>query len=241
MSKLAGMMLLLAIALAAAGALADDHANDEPARSITVGGNGHAEVAPDRAVVTMSIVARALQVPDAQKEAADVSGKVLAMTRRLGIDEARVDTTGASVRPEYRWNRGAERQELVGYIAERRITVRLDDLDKLGALIEGGVEAGANQVSPPILDSSRRKTAHRDALRAAAEDARENAEALAATLGVTLGRPVSVVSVSDWPVPPGPTPLFARAMAANAEATETYNAADLRFDAQVTVVFEIAD
>ena len=241
MPKLPGIVLLTSIALSAGAALAADAAGDTPVRSITVGGSGHAEVAPDRAIVSMSIVARAIQVPDAQKEAADVSGKVLAMTRRLGIDSDRVDTTGASVRPEYRWNRQAEQQELVGYVAERRITVRLDDLDKLGALIEGAVEAGVNQVAPPILDSSRRKAAHRDALRAAAEDARENAEALAATLNVRLGRPLNVVAGSDRQPPPGPSPVFARAMAANAEAAETYNAADLRFDAQVTVVFEIAE
>ncbi len=242
MPRVSGTVLFLAVgALVAADTIAADSATDQPLRSITVSGSGHAEVTPDRALVSMSIVARASAVPDAQKEAADVSGKVLAMTRRLGIDRDRVDTTGASVRPEYRWNREMEQQELVGYVAERRVTVRLDDLDKLGALIEGAVETGVNQVSPPGLDSSRRKAAHRDALRAAAEDARENAAALAATLGVRLGEPVSIVSGADGPRPPGPSPMFARAMSADAEAAETYNAADLRFDARVTVVFEIAE
>lgn len=242
MLKLPGIMLLLSVAvLAAADAPADDTADERQVRSITVGGSGYAEATPDRATVSMSIVARALEVPDAQKEAADVSGKVLAMARRLGIDRDRIDTTGASVRPEYRWNREREQQELVGYIAERRVTAHLEDLEKLGALIEGAVEAGVNQVAPPVLDSSRRKAAHRDALRAAAEDARENAAALAATLDVRLGRPLRIVSGSDRQPPPGPSPVFARAMTASAEAAETYNAADLRFDAQVTVVFEIAE
>ena len=241
MPKFPAIMLLLSISALATDALAREPADIEPVRSITVAGSGHAEVAPDRAVVSMSIVARAPAVPAAQKQAADVSGKVLTMTRRLGIDRDRVDTTGASVRPEYRWNRDSQQQELVGYIAERQITVRLDELDKLGDLIEGAVEAGVNQVAPPVLDSSGRKAAHRDALRAAAADARENAEALAATLGVRLGAPVSIVSGADGYPPPGPQPVFARAMAANAEAAETYNAADLRFDARVTVVFEIVE
>ena len=243
MLKLKGILLIVAMsALAAADALADGPTDGERVRSITVGGSGYAEAAPDRAIVSMSIVARASAVPDAQKEAAEVGGKVLALTRRLGIDRDRVDTTGASVRPDYRWNRETNDQELAGYIAERRVTVRLDDLEKLGALIEGAVEAGVNQVAPPVLDSSERKAAHRDALRAAAEDARANAEALAATLGVRLGGPISIVSGTDRPAFPLSQRGFAIAAApATAEAAETYNAADLRFDARVTVVFEIAE
>ena len=60
-----------------------------------------------------------------------------------------------------------EEQELRGYIAERQLTIEIDDLDKLGALVEGAVAAGVNQVSPPQLDSSKRKETYRQALRAA--------------------------------------------------------------------------
>ena len=201
---------------------------DQPTRSITVTGTGFAEIEPDRATLHMSIVAREPTLDAAQKGAADVAKQVLKMADRLDIARDRVDTTGASVRPDYRWNREKEEQELRGYIAERQIAVKIDELEKLGAVVEGAVSAGVNQVSPPQLDSSKRKETHRRALRAAAEDAR-------------LGQVISINSGANAPRPPVPHAAGVRMMTAESDAAETYNAADLSFNAIVTVVFELTD
>jgi len=214
---------------------------DEQIRTITVNGTGFAKVAPDRATVQMSIVARERTRTAAQKRAADVTNRVLKMTDRMDIDRDEVDTTGASVRPDYRWNRDKEEQELRGYIAERRISVEIDELEKLGAVVEGAVGAGVNTVSPPQLDSSRRKETYRQALRVAAEDAKANARQLADALGATLGKVISINSMSREPRPPVPYAAGARAMAVESDAVESYNAAELSFDAAVTVVFELTE
>ena len=214
---------------------------DEQIRTITVNGSGSAEVEPDKATLQMSIVAREPTVAVAQKAAASVTNKVLKMTDRMSIDRDQIDTTGASVRPDYRWNRDKEEQELRGYIVERRIVVEIDDLEKLGGLVEGAVTAGVNQVAPPQLDSSRRKETYRKALRAAAEDARANAYQLANALSAELGQVVSINSGSNMPRPPAPYAGGVRAMAAESAAVESYNAADLSFTATVTVIFELTD
>lgn len=214
---------------------------DETTRTVTVNGTGFAEVEPDRATLRMSIVARDPTLAAAQKMAADVTNKVLAMTDRMNIDRDQVDTTGASVRADYRWNRKNEEQELRGYIAERQISVKVEDLEKLGALIEGAVSAGVNQVSPPQLDSSKRKETYRRALHVAAEDAKANALQLAESLGAGLGPVISVNSGMNTPRPPEPYPNGARAMAVESDAAESYNPADLSFNAMVTVVFQLAE
>jgi len=209
-------------------------------RTITVNGIGSSSVAPDRAAVQMSIVARSSTVAAAQEVAADVAAKVLEVTGNLGIDREQVDTTGSSVRPDYRWNREREEQELRGYIAERQIQVDLRDLDKLGALIEGAVEAGVNQVSPPQLDSSKRREAYREALDAAARDAQANAAQLASSLGARLGEVLQITTDSQ-PAPPRPFMRAAMADSMEAAAPETYNAANLEFDATITAVFELVE
>ena len=214
---------------------------DEPARSITVNGTGTAEIEPDRATIRMSIVARDEEVASAQEAASEISSRVLRLARRLGIDREDIDTTGASVRPEYRWNQEENRQELLGYIAERQMVVQIDDLDQLGAVVEGAVSAGVNQVSPPVLDSSRRKEVYREALRAAAEDAEANAEVLAESLDADLGDVISVNAGVNPPLPPIPYRAAAYNMAAGVDQAESYNAADLSFTAHVTVVFELDD
>ncbi len=213
-------------------------AEDQP-RTITVNGSGFAEVAPDRATLQMSIVAREPTLAAAQKAAADVTNNVLKMLDRMDIDRNKVDTTGASVRPDYRWNRDKEEQELHGYISERQISVQIEDLEKLGAIVEGGVGAGVNQVSPPQLDSRDRKDTYRKALRIAAQDARDNASELADALGAKLGKVISINSGSNQPRPPVPYAANMRSMSAESDAVESYNAANLSFNAAVTVVFEV--
>jgi len=213
---------------------------DDTARTVSVTGSGLVSAVPDRATVQMSIISRAKELDTAQSGAAKVTAAVLSLTDKLDIKRNKVDTTGATVRPDYRWNRETEQQELRGYIAERQMIVKVDDLDSLGKLVEGAVSAGVNQVSPPQLDSSRRKAMRREALALAAKDARANAEVLVETLGAKLGDPISV---SDGSAPPQP-PVPLRRMAATAmesDSSATYNAGDLTFNATVNVVFELTN
>lgn len=207
---------------------------------ITVTGTGSSSIAPDRASVQMSIISRSDTVSAAQEEAAGVTAKVLAMTGKLGIARDQVDTTGSSVRPDYRWNREREEQELRGYVVERQMRVDVRDLEKLGALIEGAVAAGVNQVSPPQLDSSKRREAYRQALDTAAQDAQANAAQLAKSLGAKLG---DVLQINTQSEPAMPMPMMRVAMSDSLEsaAPETYNAANLHFEATITAVFELRD
>jgi len=217
-------------------------AADDTARTIAVSGEGFVETPPDKATLMLSIVARAANVADAQAEAADVTGKVLALTKDMNIPANRVDTTSASVRPDYRWNRDKEEQELLGYVAERQMRVEIRDLEQLGEVIERAVKAGVNQVSPPQLDSTRRRDAYRDALERAAEDARQNAARLAQTLGLTLG-PAIQVDAGPMARPPMPVMRMQEAgvLAADMAAPATYNAGDMTVNATVSVVFELTE
>lgn len=212
---------------------------DELPRTITVSGFGSVETPPDRATLILSIVARDQSVATAQAEAAEVTAKVLALLEELDIPDNRVDTMSASVRPDYRWNREKEEQELRGYIAERQMRVEVHDLEQVGIVVERAVGEGVNQVSPPQLTSSKRRDAYRDALALAAEDARANAARLASALGVTLG---TAIQVDAGPRVFPPVPVMgvrqADAMAMEA-APDTYSAGDMTVTANVSVVFAI--
>ena len=210
----------------------------ELTHTVSVTGTGTSSAAPDSATVQMSIVVRAPKLKAAQGAAADVTANVLELTDGLGIDRNLVDTTSAIARPDYRWNPEKQEQELRGYIAERQMTVGVEDLDVLGQLVEGAVGAGVNQVSPPQLQSSGREKALRKALELAALDARANAEVLASTLDARIGDVISINSGSSRPPTPGPQLRMATA-SAESDAAATYNPADLTFSATVNVVFEL--
>lgn len=207
-------------------------------RTITVSGSGSSRVVPDRANVQMSVLAKSATLDEAQQTAADVTAKVLEMTDNLGIERDKIDTTGSTVRPDYRWNKEREEQELRGYIVDRQMNVELHDLDKLGALVEGALKLGVNQVYPPQLDSSKRREAYRTALAAAAMDAQANAKQLAEALGTSVGEVQQITTVSQ-PAPPMPYMRATASLAMDQGAPETYNAANLEFDATVTAVFKL--
>lgn len=226
--------VIIAIALAAS---ACGHAEDV-VRTISVNGTGSAKVEPDRATLQMSISVRAATVKAAQDEAASVSRKVLSMTDKLKIDRERVDTTGVTLRPDYRYNRDDNSQELIGYFADRRITIDLHQLDKLPAAIEGSVAAGVNQVSPPSLYSSKQRDAYRTALANAVADARANAEHLASSFDAKLGAVMQVDAGGGNPQPRPQRNVRALAMA-DGGAEESYNAADLTYNASISVIFEL--
>lgn len=236
MLKLASIVLIMATGVVFAA--------EDPARTISVSGTGYVELAPDKATLVFSIVSREADVATAQDKAAVVTARVLELADDLGIARNLVDTTSASVRPDYRWNREREEQELLGYIAERQMQIEVRDLEQLGVVIERAVKAGVNQVSPPQLDSSQRRDAYRDALEKAALDARENATRLAASLSLELGSAIQV-SAGSGARPPvdmfGGRQQVSMAMAENAAAPESYNAADMKVSATISVVFELID
>jgi uncharacterized protein YggE len=209
-------------------------------RSVTVNGSGSVNVKPDIARIQMAVTERNPSLEIAQETVANVTVKVLKLLDELEIDRKLVNTIGTTVRPDYRWNREKEQQELVGYVAERNIQLELSDLDKLGDLIEGAVQAGVNQVSPPVLDYRDRGNAYRQALTRAAEDARNNAATIARALDTKLGDVVELSTVANAP---GPQPLQrmqAEAMAADSDA-QTYNVGNIRLEASVTATFALLD
>lgn len=227
--------LLTVIFLVVMGACA---VADDSQRTVSVSGVGSSEIAPDRATVNMSIMVRKKTLENAQAGAAKVTADVLKMADRLDIDREHINTTGASVQPDYRWNREREEQELRGYIAQRQIVIDVRDLDILGQVVEGAVAAGVNQVSPPQLDSGKRREAYRAALARAAEDARASAAQLAKSLGARLGPVIEINTGNVTQRPPSPVAMM-RSASAESDASATYNAADLNYNATVNVTFAL--
>ncbi len=202
-------------------------------RTVAVTGEGEVRATPDRALLSVAVEARHLNLEPARERVSSTVEKFLRFSDELGIDPAHVKTTGATVRPEYDWSNSNRERRLVGYYVSRRIEVDLQDLEKLGQLIEGAVELGVNQVAEPQLRVSNERELRREALALAARDARANAEALAQTLGGQVGPPRRLSTVG--PVVPAPV----RPMMAREAAAETYAPGELKISARVNAEFDL--
>lgn len=218
--------------------LASPLAAEESPRQVSVSGNGEITVVPDRASLSLGVEMRARELQSARDEVSKVVGDFLSLAKKLGIDKKFLNTSQLTIRPEYDWIAATRKRKLTGYYVARQISVELEDLEKLGALLESATDLGINQVSGPFFTSSRQEELKRVALKRAAEDARRNADVLAMTLGATLG-PIRSIQAQDVSFP-RPLVQARMAMAADAGmAEESYEPGEIKLNAQVNAVFDL--
>lgn len=227
-------LALAAVLLPVAMAFADEART----RTVSVSGQGEISAEPDLAHLTLGVEARRPTLPEARSEVTAAVDRLLALTKSLGIDPRLVNATRVQVLPEYSWNDKDRKRILLGYFVSRQVQVELRNLEQLGTLLERAVDAGANQVSDPVLDSSRRKDLERDAMTRAVQDARQNAETLAKAAGAKLGNVRALNASAAGPV----VPVY-RAKMVMAEASmapeATFQAGDMKFSAMVSAEYDL--
>jgi uncharacterized protein YggE len=219
--------LSLTAGLGAASA-ATDRAQAQ-VKSITVSGSGRVSTVPDRAELSFGVTTQARTASAAMRENAAAMTKVIAALKDAGVAAADIQTQFVEVSPRTNDNGDA----IVGYTASNSVSASVRTLANVGAVIDAGVEAGANTVSGPNLTRSDSASLYLRALRAAIADARAKAQAIAAASHVKLGRVVMVVEGSSSPVP------FTADKAANAPASTPVEPGTQFIVAAVTVTFAV--
>jgi uncharacterized protein YggE len=240
------LCLLLAGTGGSGTLLAQDMAMRPPMqmpRTISVAGTGTVDATPDIARLSLAVQRRDVSMQVARDETVRVSKAFLALCKKLGIPDNKIRTSGLTIQPEYRWNEKENQQVFTGYFVQRQLQVEVTDLNKLGDVIEGAIDAGVNEVSPPALDSSKAKELNRDALAAATADAKANAERVASSLGVKLGAVRTVVVNGAMPRPPMPMQEM-RNMSmvtsdAAGKAAANYVPGEISFEGRVDATFDV--
>jgi hypothetical protein len=235
------ILRLSAIALALAAPLAASATGEEKDKEIpilTVSGSGTARVAPDEATVRLGVLAQAPTAREAQGQVNRSAQAVLDALHKLGVAPEQIQTTGLSLNPRYAQERSEEGPRITGYQAANTVSVRLDDLAKVGPAIDAGLAAGANNLDGVDFGLRDDDAAKAAALADAVRSARGKAEALARALKVRL---VEILEVAEGGVSisPPPTPFRGRAMASAMVATPV-SAGEVGVEASVTVRWRIA-
>lgn len=208
-------------------------------RLLTVSGEGEVKVAPDRADVSFAVEASERSLADAERQVAEGVARLLKLCESLEIGKAQVRSAQLNVSPQYDGSIVSGRPKIVGYQVSRQIEVDLRDLAKLGRLLQGAVEQGANRVHGVSFGSTKKDEHQRAALARAAEDARANADQLARTMGVKLGR-LHALSSSGADGVPRPMHMEMRMKAMGGdEPSQAYQAGEMTFSAAVTAEFDL--
>jgi len=196
-------------------------------------GEGSVKRAPDRASVQVSVESRAKSPREAQKLNADAMAAVLQKLKGSGLSGEAIQTRGYDLQPEFDYANG--RQTLRGYVARNGVELRVDELARLGELIEQAVSSGATSVGGVRFDLKDRASAEREALRLAVEDARRRADAAASGAGMRIDR-IMRIEEHRISVSPPPRPMMAmRAEVAQTAAEPPIEAGELEVRSAVTL------
>jgi uncharacterized protein YggE len=170
--------LPLALALlCASSASAQTALADTP--SIVTQGEASLRATPDLAWVSMAVEGRAGKAASAQQKAAQAMTALQTALQSLSIPAAAIKTTGYSLAREY-GNTG-------DYVARNQIEIRVDDFDKLSAVIDSAGVSGAASMTGLRFDVKDRANLEMQALSAAVKDALARADAMARGAGKQVG------------------------------------------------------
>ena len=204
--------------------------------SIVTRGQATLKRAPDQAWVTIAAETRATTPTDAQRLAADAMTSVQAALKKAGVTPEQLKTTGYSLQPDIEYSGG--RSRVRGYIARNQIDVRVDALDRIGAVVDAAGASGATSMAGLRFDLKDRAAVEREALGLAVQDAMARAKAIAAGAGATLG---PIIRIDELGETPRPAPYMAAREALTVVPTQTpVSPGEIEIQATVTLTVAIA-
>lgn len=210
-------------------------AEAQPPRLLTVSGAGEAAATPDEAMLSAGVVNEARTAATALAANTEKMNAVFATLKKMGIPDKAIQTSGFSVSPQYPPYDSKEPQYIAGYQVSNTVTVKVDDLTKLGTALDALVRSGANQVNGVSFAIRDPKPLLARAREEAVKDATAKAETYAKAAGVTLARIVSI-GESGAEVP---HPAAMRVMALDASGPVPTAPGEETVSATVTIAWEI--
>ena len=241
-----GGALMAAVALGAPAAMAQSqpeggapmmmHAMAErPALNLSA--YGEVRTAPDMATISFGVVTEATTAAEAMSLNATRMNQVMAALRRAGIAERDVQTSGLNLSAQYDYVQN-EPPRLRGYQANNRVTVIINDLDRVGTTADAVVAAGVNQIDGISFGLKDPTSAENQARQIAVRNLQAKAALYAQALGVELGG-IRSLSEGGGYSPQPPQPMYARAEMAMDAGSTPVAAGQLTVRIDITGVYDL--
>lgn len=184
-------------------------AAERPPPSINVEGEGSVSLAPDTALLSLTVMREAETARAALDANSRAMAKVLAAMREAGIAERDLQTGDLSIQPTYvpqlpRSDEAPQAPRIAGYTVRNNLNVRVRDIDKAGAILDTSVKMGVNEGGQITLINDDPSEAIDRARAEATKDALARAETLAQAAGVRTGQ---LLQISEQRQDPGPSPM----------------------------------
>ncbi len=174
---------------------------------ILVSGQGKVDIAPDMAVLSLSVTREAKTARGALDANSSAMSKVISAMKKEGIASRDLQTSGFSIYPRY--SRPAPKSSgeqvppgIIGYTVRNSLRVYVRDISIAGSVLDRSVTLGVNEGGSIQFTNADPSSAIKQARIKAVQQALAKANTLAEAAGVKTGRllELSEPSVSPRPV-----------------------------------------
>jgi len=175
-----------------------DSADPFSSRALSVAGEGKVVAVPDIAEFTFSVITQGGKDLEALKnQNTEKINSAIVFLQESGIDEQDIKTQYYAIQPRYQYydcraSGICPPADIVGYEVNQGVLVKVRDFSKVGDLLSGVVERGANSVSQLSFAIDDPTMVQNEAREQAIQKAKDKAEAIAKASGIRLGRLIAV-------------------------------------------------
>ncbi|MDF2605954.1 MAG: hypothetical protein K0S34_144 [Bacillales bacterium] len=170
-------------------------------KKIIVSGEGSITSVPDKAEIVLGIVTEDQNIEEAQKKNSLITNEVVNIIQYEGIKKEDLVTTSYNITPQYDYKEG--QSIFRGYQVVHMFRVTVDNLNKIGTLINATTSAGLNRVDSITFGVSNKDDLYKMALTNAVLNSKEKAQIIANSLNVNINMvPESVREITSSPVQP---------------------------------------
>jgi len=225
-------MGMLLISLAIPPVAADDESNISKLR---VDGEGKVTAAPDMATIVLGVESRSTKAAEAVEENARLMNQTINALLEAGIIESQMQTSRFSLTtmPQDEPLTAKAEQEPPVFLATNQVTVKLDDTEGVGQVLDAAVGAGSNSIQEVKFDLRDPTPQNDEAMTIAIKDAQRKAQVAASAAGLELGRILEMTVGYGYVVEASRS--YSYAMAAT-----PIQPGEMEVTASVNLVYEIA-
>lgn len=172
--------------------------NKRPQDTLNISATGEVEAKPDVAEASFGVMSEGSDPQKIQDDNSSKINKITDFLKNTGIKEDDIATENYNLYPRYNYT--DSKQVLDGYTLTQTVNVKVRDLKKVGDILKGVVQNGANNINGLTFRIDDPESLKQEARKKALENAKAKAEDLAKVAGVRLGKVVNF-SESDVSMP----------------------------------------
>ena len=234
------LMTIAASSLAPAAIAQTSVTVAEKAPIVTLNVTETVEAAPDQATVGTGVQTRAPTAVEAMRGNAAKMENLIAALAKAGIPKKDIQTSGINLSAQYDYsNRGGQPTppRFIGYEASNQLSVKLQDVKKVGTLLDAMVAAGATNVSGPSFSISDPTPMLTQARGAALKTAKIQADYYAQAAGYRSARLVTLAESNSGGQPP--MPMMVRSFKEDAAAATPVEPGQVGSSVTLTVQYAL--